>query len=556
MADTSRHPVARYLGWGLWRSFSGLGLMLGALFFAASLTPSLIPRAYPLQGVLGGVCIAVGYWLGVLFFWVWEYLELPVARDRLRRNATWIAAALAAGIVLVSLGRVAEWQNSIRVLMDMPPVDTGHPTKVGLIAVAVAVVLILIGKLFLHVETVVSTRLDRHVPRRISRLVGIAIALLLFGTLVNGVLFRGFIRIADSSASALDALIQPDIAPPTDPVRTGSAASLVTWRDLGRTGRDFVSSGPSASEIAAFTGREALEPIRVYVGLNAAEDAEARAELALAELIRVGGFERAKLVIAIPTGTGWMDAAAMDPLEYLHHGDVATVAVQYSYLQSWISLLVEPGYGSDTGRALFRAVYNYWTDLPRDARPDLYLYGLSLGSLSSEQSVRLHEMIADPVQGALWTGPPFPSPTWRSTTDERVPGSPAWLPRFEDGAFIRFTNQDNALDIPGARWGPMRIVYLQYASDPIVFFEPASIWRKPAWLDEPRGPDVSPELRWFPVVTFLQLGLDMAISLLVPMGHGHLYAHAHYIDAWQAVTEPDGWTPAEIDRLKAHFPPQ
>ena len=162
-------------------------------------------------------------------------------------------------------------------------------------------------------------------------------------------------------------------------------------------------------------------------------------------------------------------------------------------------------------------------------------------------------MLADPIQGAVWAGPPFPSPGWRSITDERQPGSPAWLPRFGDGSFVRFTNQENALDIPGAKWGPMRVVYLQYASDPIVFFEPAAFYRRPAWMAAPRGPDVSPELRWYPVVTFLQLLLDMAVGLSVPIGHGHLYAHAHYIDAWLAVTAPEGWTPEEIARLKALF---
>ncbi|MBN9185939.1 MAG: alpha/beta-hydrolase family protein [Microbacterium sp.] len=35
---------------------------------------------------------------------------------------------------------------------------------------------------------------------------------------------------------------------------------------------------------------------------------------------------------------------AIDPIEYLHHGDIASVATQYSYLASWMSLLVEPGY--------------------------------------------------------------------------------------------------------------------------------------------------------------------------------------------------------------------
>jgi uncharacterized membrane protein len=72
-------------------------------------------------------------------------------------------------------------------------------------------------------------------------------------------------------------------------------------------------------------------------------------------------------------------------------------------------------------------------------------------------------------------------------------------------------------------------------------------------MKAPVGPDVSPELRWYPVVTFLQLALDMAVGLNVPIGYGHYFAPQHYIDAWAAVTAPEGWTPAGIDRLKAHF---
>src|SRR5690606_18595386 len=110
----------------------------------ASLTPSLIPRSFPLQGVLGGVCLAAGYGLGVLTLWLWDYLGLPYMRRRMRRIATWVSSAVAAVIVIWSLSQAADWQNSIRLLMDMEPVDTAHPNKVGLIAALVAVVLILL----------------------------------------------------------------------------------------------------------------------------------------------------------------------------------------------------------------------------------------------------------------------------------------------------------------------------------------------------------------------------------------------------------------------------
>jgi len=107
---------------------------------------------------------------------------------------------------------------------------------------------------------------------------------------------------------------------------------------------------------------------------HSADDAEARADLALEELKRAGGFERSVLVVVVPTGTGWMDPAATDTLEYLHGGDTAMVAVQYSYLTSPLSLLVEPRVGIEQGRAMFRAIYGHWTTLPRDQRPRLYVF--------------------------------------------------------------------------------------------------------------------------------------------------------------------------------------
>src|SRR4029078_7918897 len=93
-----------------------------------------------------------------------------------------------------------------------------------------------------------------------------------------------------------------------------------------------------------FSGRKALQPLRVYVGLRSAGTLEARARLALEELKRVGGFERSALGGVSPAGTGWVDPAALDSVEYLHGGDVASVAMQYSYLASWLYLLVAPGY--------------------------------------------------------------------------------------------------------------------------------------------------------------------------------------------------------------------
>ncbi len=539
--------------WRVVLSLSATGLVLGTLFFAASLTPSLLPRTYITQGMLSGVAMACGYGLGALFSALWFWLELPEPKDRLRRWIMIAAGGLSGVVVLVFLWRTAEWQNSIRTLMHLPPIETAHPFYVGLIALLVFLVLFGLGRLFAFLVRLFARTSRRAAPRRLSYVIGTALAATLFWTLADGLLLRFVLHTADSSFRHLDQVIEPDTAEPTDPMKSGSAASLVRWDELGRMGRAFVASGPSSADIAAFTGKPAMEPLRVYAGLNAAETAEARAKIALDELIRVGGFERSTLLIVMPTGTGWVDPEGIDTVEYLHHGDIASVAIQYSYLASWLSLLAEPDYGAEAARALFRAVYGHWAALPKAHRPKLYLYGLSLGALSSEQSAELFEVIGDPYQGALWAGPPFPSRIWRKMTAERNPGTPAWLPRFRDGSYVRFTSQRNALPEAGDHWGPMRIVYLQYASDPIVFYDPYSFYRQPAWMAVPRGPDVSPDFQWYPVVTFLQLTLDMAMATTTPMGLGHVYAGEHYIDPWIAVTDVTDWSAADIERLKEKF---
>jgi len=376
------------------------------------------------------------------------------------------------------------------------------------------------------------------------------VALALFWSVANGVIFRVAIHRLDASFQKADELIPPESLAPVAETKTGSKTSLIAWEKLGRRGREFVSTGPTAARIRELTGKPAMEPIRVYVGLPAAETPADRARLALAELMRVGAFSRAVLVVITPTGTGWVDPAGIEPLECLLHGDVASVAQQYSYLSSPLSLLIEPDYGADAARALFDAVYGFWTSLPKDHRPRLYLHGLSLGAMNSEHTMALYDLLGDPVQGALWSGPPFGSTLWRSLTDGRNPGSPPWLPRFRNDSFARFMNQDGGNVPSGTPWGPTRIVYLQYASDPVTFFDFPYFYRRPAWLDEPRGPDVSPDLRWHPIVTGLQLGVDAAVATGTPVGFGHVFAPQHYIDAWIEVTGVSDWSPEEIARLK------
>jgi uncharacterized membrane protein len=533
------------------RSLSMLGIMVGLLLFSVSLTPSLLPRGILVQGILSGCAFAVGYGIGTSLQWVWDYMELKLPEGRFLRWTRIVAVLVCMAIAVFSLFQTIAWQNTVRAVMGIPPVEEGLPLFVLLVAILPAAFLIIIGKLLVFVVRLVSRQLNRIMPPRVAFVGSLVIVGILTIVLVNGVLLRSALRGADAFFERLDAFAGQFGDPPGNPLRSGSSASLIAWETIGHDGRIYVESGPSRAEIESVVARPALDPLRVYVGLRSAPTEEERARLALAELIRVGGFNRSVLVIIMPVGTGWVDPPGIDSLEYLMAGDVASVALQYSYLTSPLSLVVEPDYGTGAAQTLFKEIYNYWTGLPRNARPRLYLNGLSLGAHSSQASTQVFDVLADPFQGALWVGPPYTSPIWRWATTNRQAGSPEWLPRFGNDTSIRFTNTGGGLVAPNINWGPIRMAFLQHPSDPIVFFSYSALYRTPDWLIGKRGPDVSPALTWYPVVTFLQLGIDMALAQTSPPGHGHVYAAAEYVDAWMALIEPPGWDKPRLDALKA-----
>ena len=180
-----------------------------------------------------------------------------------------------------------------------------------------------------------------------------------------------------------------------------------------------------------------MEPIRIYAGLASADGAQAQAALAVNDLQRAGGFQRKNLIVVTTTGSGWVDPALVDTVEYLSGGDCATVAIQYSYLPSWLSYLVDQSKALAAGRALFDAVYGAWAKMPPDHRPRLFVAGESLGSFGGEAAFTGENDIANRTNGALFAGPPNFNTLFREFSDHRdagQPRGPAHLPGRADRA--------------------------------------------------------------------------------------------------------------------------
>jgi len=157
------------------------------------------------------------------------------------------------------------------------------------------------------------------------------------------------------------------------------------------------------------------------------------------------------------------------------------------------------------------------------------------------------------TDGALFSGPTFNNTIWTDLTNNRDAGSPQWLPIYDKGDNVRFAAKPEDLDRPAEPWGRPRVVYLQHASDPIAWWNPDLLFTKPDWLREPRGYDVSPEMEWIPVVTFLQVSADMAVAIDVPDGHGHVYIR-DVANAWADILAPlnvlDAWSAEKTAKLR------
>lgn len=461
----------------------GLALMpplLGLIFFAASSTPSLIPRTWLVQGILGGVALGLGFMIGQFCRTLWGAIELPSLKGAWTTRLQTVLAILVGLAVVQSLLKNAGWQNGIRMRLEMPPTEGVHTfALIGLVFVVLVVVVVVIGFAVQWVFDRLRQRLCRRIPERTANIVATFMMFVLLLFIVNRGIVGPAFDLVDNIYQTVQNLTEPEAKAPAEEWRAGSMQSFVEWDRMGKPGRDFVRLGPDAVAISAFTGRVAKDPLRVYVGRAQDADPNARAIIALQELLRLDAFAREVLVIANPTGTGWLDPGSHDGLEYLLDGDVAKVAVQYSHLQSPLALVFETDAGLDQAKATVQAVYDHWKSLAEEDRPRLYTHGLSLGAWSSMNAVNVFRILNDPIDGALWAGPPFPTTLWNQINTNRNPDSPYVLPIIDDGNLIRHASQFGGLENGTVAWGDMRIVFLQYASDPIVFLNRGQLCANP-----------------------------------------------------------------------------
>lgn len=527
------------------------GIVLGTIFYCLALTPSLLPRPPLYAGIIAGISFAFGYGVGVGVSWVGrQLLKHKEPSSRVKKYAWWLVILGVAVLFLAYSIWNTSWENDVRKLIGEPVLDGQYAFVIIGMAVLSATIVIVVGKLIGRAILAISHFADKWLPLYASFIIGVITVAAIAAFLYNGIVSKQFVRTTNNIYSKVNTTTPEGVTPTSRALRSGSPDSLVSWQSLGYQGRNFIGSGPTKEQITKHTGQEASEPIRVYIGLDTSDNAETRADLAVRELERTGAFDRPILVVAGSTGTGWIEPRSADALEYIWGGKSAIVTTQYSYLPSWISFLVDQRKASDTSTALFKAVYAKWKMLPEDKRPKLISYGLSLGSFGAQSAFKNVDDIRARTDGALYMGTPHFTQPWSTIEHTRDKGSPQWQPTYKQGTTVRFaaTNSDLQRIKPSA-WQQPRILYMQHASDPVVWWDYNLLWEKPDWLDEKRGPDVSPNMKWYPFVTFAQVTVDQFFGVTAPDGHGHNYGNT-IVRAWTSVVAPQGWTSEQTQNIQ------
>uniref|UniRef100_UPI00351FE512 alpha/beta hydrolase n=1 Tax=Mycolicibacterium aurum TaxID=1791 RepID=UPI00351FE512 len=531
------------------RHYTFTGTAVGLVFLFLSLTPSLLPRGPLFQGLVSGGAGAIGYGIGVFCVWLVRYMR---SKDTSPPAPRWAwSVLLVVGVIGLALMIVwfHHWQDDVRDLMGVPRLGFWDHPLAAVLSLVTLFVLVEIGQLVGRLARFLTRQLDRVAPPRVAAVVTVALLLALTIALLNGVVVRFAMSTINKTFAAVNDETDPDNPAPESELRSGGPESLVSWESLGHQGRIFISGGPTVEQLTEFNGTPATESIRAYAGLNSADGIKATAALAARELQRTGGLDREVIAVATTTGTGWINEAEASALEYMFNGDTAIVSMQYSFLPSWLSFLVDNENARQAGQYLFEAIDELVREMPEAQRPKLVVFGESLGSFGGEAPfLALNNLIAR-TDGALFSGPTFNNTIWADLTRNRDPGSPEWLPIYDKGANVRFVAEAKDLQRPPDPWEQPRVVYLQHASDPIAWWNTDLLFSKPDWLREPRGYDVSPNMEWIPVVTFLQVSADMAVAVNVPDGHGHVYVR-NVANAWASILSPPGWTEAKTEKLR------
>ena len=522
-----------------------IGVVGALVMYGVSVSPSLLARSWQWHAVASGVLSAVGYIVGLT---IQRFYALVVPRLGVEITAPQsVSIAFRAVLLLGFFLWFLRWllqsyreRKRANHLVGMRGETLGEYLLGTFCAFILMLALLGIAWGLQWIGRAIVSVLSQWMYMVFALALSLLILVVIVYALTSQVLLKLGINFFTRHARKMNNRTAKGIVQPQVPERSGSPQSRSSWRAVGGQGRVFLGRGPSRADIEAVTGCSAMEPIRVYAGMpEEGQSLQNAADLVVEELHRTGAFDRAVILIATSTGSGWVDEWQVQPLEYLTRGNCATASMQYSFVPSSINFLTDLDVSEEAAVILFETIRRAVDEIPEDRRPALFVCGESLGAYASQHVFSGIVDVLSRTDGALWVGTPAFTPMHAELTAIRHRGSPEVAPVVANGRHVRFVNVPENLwaDVYGRElgdWNYPRIVYAQHPSDPVVWWNSELVWHKPDWISEKVDGDVSPHMQYTRGATYIQVLVDMPVAGTAPGGHGHTY-HEELIPLWEAI---------------------
>lgn len=522
-----------------------IGVVGALVMYGVSVSPSLLARSWQWHAVASGVLSAVGYIVGLT---IQRFYALVVPRLGVEITAPQsVSIAFRAVLLLGFFLWFLRWllqsyreRKRANHLVGMRGETLGEYLLGTFCAFILMLFLLGIAWGLQWIGRAIVIVLSQWMHMVFALALSLLILVVIVYALTSKVLLKLGINFFTRHARKMNNRTAKGIVQPQVSERSGSPQSRSSWRAVGGQGRVFLGRGPSRADIEAVTGCAAMEPIRVYAGMpEEGQSLQSAADLVVEELHRTGAFDRAVILIATSTGSGWVDEWQVQPLEYLTRGNCATASMQYSFVPSSINFLTDLDVSEEAAVILFETIRRAVDEIPEDRRPALFVCGESLGAYASQHVFSGIVDVLSRTDGALWVGTPAFTPMHAELTAIRHRGSPEVAPVVANGRHVRFVNVPENLwaDVYGRElgdWNYPRVVYAQHPSDPVVWWNSELVWHKPDWISEKVDGDVSPHMQYTRGATYIQVLVDMPVAGTAPGGHGHTY-HEELIPLWEAI---------------------
>jgi len=521
------------------RQLRRITLGVGVAGFIAGLVPQMAFPQRSQEPVRLAAARSAGWWLATGSFSgvsVGLLQELFSAIDERRgpdSHLKDLPVSLIGGSIFSAIRHV-QLSRTERKFSNLDEFEEMRVSAVRALPMAAAGSLALTGFVLLNrtASTLLGRALDRYLPgdERLWRPIAHMGLLASLGGVLYTQLHRINSRIEEGAGKIEGAFENP----PASSLVSGSAASHVAWETLSREGRRHVSTAVPRESISVVMGESAMEPIRVYVGLDSAPTEEERIALAARELERTGAFERKLLIAVSPTGTGYVNYVAIDSAEYMALGNCSTVTLQYSKRPSPLSL-DRVWEGRRQFRMLLAAIRRRLYQMAPETRPRLVVFGESLGAHTSQDAflnTGTQGLLDAGVERALWIGTPHLS-KWKV----QVMGSDRL--DVERPSIAEFDSFDQVERLSDEARAQLRYVLVTHGNDGVGRFGLDLLIQKPEWLGDPetRPPGVPKSQRWVTPTTFVQTLIDMNNAMNVVPGEFEAKGHDYRADLARFVRE-------------------